>query len=80
MAFTNIRDVGSCAKCFFGGNMEDERLEKLSDLVRRGAPIGFGEFLEVIAYQDGKKLHRPTTAWRSLCKWLKRHFAMQYVV
>ena len=61
------------------GYMEDARLEKLSDLVRRGAPIGFGEFLDVIAYQEGKKLYRPRTAWRSLCKWLKRHFTIQYV-
>jgi hypothetical protein len=57
--------------------MVDDRLEKLSDLVRQGIPIGLNEAVEVIAYQYGKKLHRPTTAWRSLCKWLKHHFAMQ---
>lgn len=30
---------------------KDKRLEELSDKVRRGEPIGFGEALEVIQYQ-----------------------------
>jgi hypothetical protein len=32
--------------------MKDERLEMLSDMVRKGEPIGFGEALEVIEYQQ----------------------------
>ncbi len=32
--------------------MKNERLEKLSDQVRRGIPVGFGEALEVVAYQE----------------------------
>ncbi len=34
--------------------MLDDRLEALSDKVRRGIPIGFGEALEVIEYQNTK--------------------------
>lgn len=55
--------------------MEDERLEKLSDLVRQGVPIGFIEAIEVIKYQESKKAHRPTGLMRRVAKWLKRHFA-----
>jgi hypothetical protein len=38
--------------------MKNERLEKLSDEVRRGTPIGFNEALEVIAYQEELKRNR----------------------
>lgn len=55
--------------------MNDERLEKLSGLVRQGVPIDIHEALEVIAYQEYKKLHRPTGLIRRFAKWLKRHFA-----
>ena len=54
--------------------MEDDRLEKLSDLVRQGVPIDFSETLEVIAYQESKKLHRTTGLMRRFAKWLKSHF------
>lgn len=36
----------------------DERLENLSDLVRRGHPISFEEALEVIGYQEKLKSER----------------------
>lgn len=55
--------------------MENERLEKLSDLVRQGVPIGLGETIEVIAYQESKKVHRTTGLIRRFAKWLSRHFA-----
>jgi hypothetical protein len=32
--------------------MNDKRLEMLSDMVRKGESIGFGEALEVIEYQQ----------------------------
>jgi hypothetical protein len=32
--------------------MNDKRLEMLSDMVRKGEPIGFAEALEVIEYQQ----------------------------
>ena len=35
--------------------MKDTRLEALSDKVRKGEPIGFGEALEVIEYQENLK-------------------------
>jgi hypothetical protein len=37
---------------------ESDRLEMLSDLVRQGVPIDFGDALAVIAYQEAKNLHR----------------------
>jgi hypothetical protein len=60
---------------FFGGNIEDERLEKLSDLVRQGVSIDIIEALDVIKYQESKKAHRTTGLMRRLAKWLSRHFA-----
>jgi ATP-dependent RNA circularization protein (DNA/RNA ligase family) len=38
--------------------MKNERLEKLSDDVRRGTAIRFDEALEVIAYQEELKRNR----------------------
>lgn len=55
--------------------MVDDRLEKLSDLARKGIPIDLNDALEVIAYQESKKLHHPTWLMRRFAKWLKRHFA-----
>ena len=54
--------------------MEEERLEKLSDLVRQGVPIEFDEALEVIKYQESKKAHRITKSIRRFAKWLRSHF------
>jgi len=54
--------------------MEDERLERLSDLVRQGVPIDLGDALEVIDYQESKKVHRTTGLIRRFAKWLSRHF------
>jgi len=54
--------------------MEDERLEKLSDLVRQGVSIEFDEALEVIKYQESKKAHRITGPIRRFAEWLKCHF------
>ncbi len=48
--------------------MKDERLEKLSNLVRQGVPIGFVEALEVIKYQESKKAHRTTGLMRRFAK------------
>lgn len=36
----------------------DERLEELSNKVRNGEPIGFGEALEVIEYQQALKANK----------------------
>jgi len=72
--YTTSPFVGRCAKYFFGGNMEDERLERLSDLVRQGVPIDLGDALEVIDYQESKKVHRTTGLIRRFAKWLSRHF------
>jgi hypothetical protein len=43
--------------------MTDERLEALSDRVRRGQPIGLGEAIEVIAYQEAIKARRKRRSW-----------------
>ena len=46
--------------------MKDERLELLSDKVRRGIPIGFIEALEVIEYQESIKKEK--VSWRQKIK------------
>lgn len=38
--------------------MKDERLEQLSNMVRNGEPIGFGEALEVMQYQEKLRKER----------------------
>ena len=38
---------------------KDQRLEELSDKVRKGTPIGFIEALEVIDYQEKLKASKP---------------------
>jgi hypothetical protein len=46
--------------------MKDKRLEELSDEVRKGHPIGLGEALEVIEYQQ--KLRKDTQTNRENLK------------
>jgi len=58
-----------------GENMKDKRLERLSDLVRQGVPIGYIETIEVIKYQESKQAHRTAGIMRRFAKWLKRYFA-----
>lgn len=36
----------------------DKRLEELSDMVRKGIPVGLGEAIEVIDYQERLRLER----------------------
>ena len=43
--------------------MKNERLERLSDKVRRGEPIGFSEAIEVIDYQKKLQQERKTNSW-----------------
>jgi hypothetical protein len=50
--------------------MKDERLERLSDDVRRGIPVGFQEALEVVEYQDQLKGQRKMALW----SWLRDLF------
>ena len=38
--------------------MKDDRLEILSDMVRKGQPIDFLEAIEVIDYQENMKLEQ----------------------
>jgi hypothetical protein len=38
--------------------IKDDRLEILSDMVRKGQPIDFSEAIEVINYQENLKLER----------------------
>lgn len=49
----------------------DDRLEKLSDLVRSGVPISMFESVEVIEYQRFKKLHSPNSRFVTIAAWLK---------
>ena len=43
--------------------MKDERLEMLSDKVRRGIPIDFHEAIEVIDYQQRLQQERKNNSW-----------------
>jgi len=42
---------------------KDERLEQLSDDVRRGIPVDVDEAFEVIAYQGMVQEHRKSLPW-----------------
>ena len=42
----------------FRKTIKDNRLEELSDKVRRGIPIGMGESMEVIEYQEQLKKNK----------------------
>ena len=42
----------------FRKTIKDKRLEELSDKVRRGIPIGMGEAMEVIEYQEQLKKNK----------------------
>lgn len=44
----------------------DERLEALSDKVRMGVPVDFGEAIEVIEYQERLKSERAEKRSRTL--------------
>ncbi len=46
---------------------EIDELERLSDCVRKGEPIGFIEALAVIDYQSNKP--RPKTLWQKITSW-----------
>lgn len=46
--------------------MRDDRLERLSDDVRSGIPVGFVDALEVIDYQEGLRMRGYDERWR---KW-----------
>jgi hypothetical protein len=52
--------------------MKDERLEKLSDSVRRGEPISLPEILEVISYQETLKKNKKPTFFERLLSNFKR--------
>ena len=54
--------------------MKDDRLERLSDMVRMGQPIDFSEAIEVIEYQETLKLERKRT---SLFHKIKRFFGVE---
>lgn len=43
--------------------MKNERLERLSDQVRRGMPIDFSEAIEVIDYQQRLQQERKNNSW-----------------
>ena len=43
--------------------MKDQRLELLSEKVRRGEPIDFSEAIEVIEYQEQLKQARKTNSF-----------------
>lgn len=42
---------------------KDERLEALSDNVRRGIPIDMNDAFKVIEYQDRLKVYRKSLPW-----------------
>ena len=54
--------------------MKDDRLEILSDMVRKGQPIDFSEAMEVINYQENLKLERRKN---SFVYKVKKHFGVE---
>ncbi len=52
----------------------NERLEMLSDMVRKGEPIDFSEAMEVIEYQEQLKVERKNNSF--LTK-VKRFFGVE---
>ena len=54
--------------------MKDERLERLSDMVRMGEPIDFCEAIEVIDYQMKLKQERINNSWVNR---VRRFFGMK---
>ena len=50
----------------------DERLERISDLIRSGTPVGFWEAIEVIEYQEALRAERDEIRrnvwWRRLIR------------
>ena len=51
--------------------MSDDRLEELSDQVRKGESIGFSEALEVIAYQETLREERSKSLLARIKHWFK---------
>ena len=47
---------------------KDERLEDLSNKIRKGESVGFFEALEVIDYQSNLKKNKKTF-WQKICDW-----------
>ncbi len=45
--------------------MKDERLEEISDKIRRGVPVGLFEAIEAIEYQEQLRKKR-RSFWRNL--------------
>ena len=53
--------------------MKNERLEILSDEVRKGRPIGFSEALEVIQdHTEMRKCKKQSKWYQRLFNWIKR--------
>lgn len=50
----------------FRKTIKDNRLEELSDMVRRGNPISMQEAMEVIIYQEQLKKNKPSLKDRIL--------------
>ena len=55
--------INSLSLLFKSLKMKNERLEILSDMVRRGEPIPMKEALEVIEYQTELKKQRVNRSW-----------------
>jgi len=54
----------------------DKRLEFLSNQVRKGIPIDFGEAIEVIDYQTYLKKNKPIK--KNILNWIKQLFNKEY--
>ena len=55
--------TGRCIGLVGRRRMKDERLEMLSDRVRRGIPVDFSEAIEVIDYQQRLQQERKNNSW-----------------
>lgn len=48
-----------------------DRLEYLSDEVRKGHPVSISEALEVIEYQNKLKANKKQSLWKRFLNWCK---------
>jgi protein-arginine kinase activator protein McsA len=50
--------------------MKDDRLETLSDMIRKGQPIDFSEAIEVINYQENLKERKKNSFMYKVKRWI----------
>ena len=50
----------------------DDRLEFISDQIRKGIPVGLYEAIEAIDYQNRLKEYKNKKWWKKILNWFKK--------